>query len=450
MTNKELLIEGGLVVAMDEERSVAPRDVLVRGARIVWMGRSGRAPRPGPDTVRERLDAGGGLVLPGFVQAHVHLCQVLFRGLADDRPLLSWLSERIWPLEASHDEKSLAVSAELGIAELLLGGTTTLLDMGTTHRHDVVFETLERMGIRAASGKAMMDLNEGAPRGLRESMKESLAESDRLCARWHDSAGGRLRYAYAPRFILSCSGALLAEVAERSRQRSVLVHTHVAEHKEERREVERRLGKSDLRALEEQGIAGKLTVMAHGVQLTKSEMKRAARLGTRFVHCPSANLKLASGIADVVEMQKAGLVVGLGCDGAPCNNRLDVLSELRLAALLAKVKRADASALSPLDALALCTSAGARCLGWEDQIGSLELGKRADVVVVSMNGVHQAPLVDPLSALVYASSAADVRHVVVDGVVRVRAGELLGVDLGELAARAKREALRVAKRAGVA
>ena len=446
---RELLIEGGTLVAMDADRTVAPRDVLVRDGRIAWIGPRGRAPRAGEGVVRARLAAEHSAVLPGFVQAHVHLCQVLFRGLADDLPLLAWLRERIWPLEASHTERSLRSSAEIGTAELLRGGTTTILDMGTTRGHDAVFEALEQSGMRAISGKAMMDRGEDAPKRLLERTRESLAESERLRERWQGAAEGRLRYAYAPRFILSCSEELLREVGERGRAAGTLVHTHVAEHAEERRTVEQLLGKSDLAALEACGIAGPHVIMAHAVQLTKREMRRAAELGTRFVHCPSANLKLASGIADVVELRRAGVLLGLGCDGAPCSNRLDVLSEIRLALLLSKVRRGDACALAPLDALALATSEGARALGLESEVGSVEVGKRADLVVVGLDGVHQAPLVDPVSALCYASSASDVRHVVVDGVIRVRDGELLGVDVGALSARARVEARRCASRAGL-
>jgi 5-methylthioadenosine/S-adenosylhomocysteine deaminase len=445
----ELVIEGGTVVAMDPARTVAALDVLVRDGRIAWIGARGRAPRAAPGVSRARLAADGAAVLPGFVQAHVHLCQVLFRGLADDLPLLAWLRERIWPLEASHTERSLRVSAELGIAELMRGGTTTILDMGTTRHHDVVFDALERSGMRAISGKAMMDRAEGAPKGLRESTRESLDESDRLRAHWHGRAEGRLRYAYAPRFILSCSPRLLCEVAARRREPGGLVHTHVAEHKEERIEVERSLGMADLAALESHGLFGPQVVMAHAVQLTKREMRRAGRLGTRFVHCPGANLKLASGIADVVELQRAGLVLGLGSDGAPCNNRLDALSELRLALLLSKVKRGDAQALSPMDALALATIDGARVLGLDEEIGSIELGKRADIAVVSLDGVHQAPLVDVLSALCYASSASDVRHVLIDGAVRVRERELVGIEAASLSASARKEARSCATRAGL-
>src|SRR5690606_36951470 len=186
-----------------------------------------------------------------------------------------------------------------------------------------------------------------------------------------------------------------------------------------------------------------------GVQLSAAEMRRVAKRGTRIVHCPSANLKLASGIVDLVALRRAGVVVGIGADGAPCNNRLDAVGELRLASLLAKVKRHDARAMTPLEALELLTIEGARCLGLEAEIGSLEVGKRADVVVVSLRGIHQAPAQDPLSALVYASTAQDVRHVVADGHTRVRNGQLLGVDLARLRAQAAIAVRRVARRAGL-
>lgn len=441
----ELLIQGGTVVAMDAARSVGVRDMLVRDAHIVWLGPSGRAPRPQANSKRELVDARGCVVLPGFVQAHVHLCQVLFRGLADDLPLMRWLRERIWPFEAAHDRRSLRASAELGLCELIRSGTTTILDMGTVHHHDVVFEAMARFGIRGASGKAMMDVASGAPRGLTESTRDSLAESERLHTAFHGAESGRLRYAYAPRFVLSCTPKLLCGVAERAPAQGALIHTHVAEHAEERAEVRRALGMHDLAFLEQCGLKGPHVVMAHGVQLTLSEMRRAAKHGTRFVHCPSANLKLASGIADVANMQRAGLVVALGADGAPCNNRLDGLGELRLAALLAKHKQHDAAALSAMDALALLTIDGARCLGLADQVGSLEVGKRADVTVLSLDAIDHGPALDPVSAVVYASTGRDVRDVLIDGVVRLRKRELVDVDLAQVGAEARKQAKRIVK-----
>lgn len=447
----DLVVRGGTVATMDASRRVIAADVRVRDGRIVAVEerRDGQraATAENSSTSARIVDAQGAIVVPGFVQAHVHLCQALFRGMADDLPLLRWLRERIWPLEAAHDEASLAASARLGVAEMLRAGTTTVLDMGTVRHHDVVFEVLRDSGIRAFSGKAMMDRGVGVPAGLRESTRDSLRESERLIARWHGAAEGRLRYALAPRFILSCSPALMRCVAALARSSGTLIHSHAAEHPGERAEVRRRLGEDDVDAIARLGIAGPHVVLAHGVQLTRAQMRRCGRDGTRFVHCPSANLKLASGIADVVAMRRAGMLVGLGADGAPCNNRMDPLTEVRQAALLAKVVRQDASALSAMDALAMATIEGARVLGLDAEIGSIEVGKRADIAVVRIDGLHAEPWGDPVSRLVYSATAADVTDVIVDGVPLVSRGELRVLDVHEVRDEARRQAEALRQRA---
>jgi cytosine/adenosine deaminase-related metal-dependent hydrolase len=440
----DLVVRGGVVVTMDADRAVRRADVVVRDGAIAEVAHASGGAR-----AARVLDATGCAVIPGLVQAHVHLCQALFRGMADDLPLLEWLRERIWPLEGAHDERSLAASARLGLAEMILAGTTTILDMGTVHHHDVVFEAMRESGIRGFSGKAMMDHGHGVPKGLREKTRESLREAERLCQEWNGADGGRLGYAFAPRFVLSCSERLMRETAEMARALGALLHSHVAEHADERAAVRDALGMDDVEALAEYGLRGPTCLLAHAVQLRKDEMRRMAKDGTRVAHCPSANLKLASGIADVRAMRDAGIVVGLGADGAPCNNRMDPWTELRQAALLAKVKRASAAALPAIEALELATIDGARALGIDDRGGSIEPGKRADIVVVSLDGMHAEPPTDPVATLVYATTATDVRHVVVDGRVVVKDRELLTLDADSVRAGARAEAKRVAARARV-
>jgi cytosine/adenosine deaminase-related metal-dependent hydrolase len=441
----DTLIRGGTVVTCDPEHHVLTGDVAIRGRSIVAIGPHADASLSG---TRHVIEAAGCVVMPGLVQTHIHLVQTLFRGLADDVPLLAWLRRFIWPLEAAHDESSLRASAELGAAELLLGGTTTILDMGTVHGHDAVFDAIARSGLRALSGKAMMDTGDGVPEGLRETTKESLRESERLSKTWSGAGDGRLGYAYCPRFILSCSEALLRGCAEAAEDGGAVVHTHAAEQGEERQAVRKLLGDDDVAVLARLGITGERAVLAHGVQLTEIEMKKLATAKTRVVHCPSSNLKLGSGIAQVHALREAGVVVGIGADGAPCNNNLDGWLEMRLAALLAKV-RSGTSSLPARDVLQMATLDGARVMGMADSIGSLEVGKRADVVVVAVDGVHAAPALDRVSALVYAVKASDVRHVFVDGRPVVRDGELLTLDASRVAARAIEEAPKVARRAGL-
>lgn len=444
MSELDIVIRGGTLITLCSVHGTegVRTDVRVRGSRILAMGRA--AHRGPPSRV---LSAEGCVVIPGFVQAHVHLCQTLFRGTADGLPLLPWLRERIWPYEAAHDPRSLRASARLGVAELLRGGTTTILDMGTVRHHDQVFEVLAESGMRAFSGKAMMDRGSGIPRGLRETRRESVSESDRLRATWHGAAEDRLRYAYAPRFVLSCSGALLREVSERVAGSETLMHTHAAEHADERRAVREQLGKDDIEALAECGITGPRAVLAHGVQLRVTEIKRLSRAGTRLVHCPSANMKLGSGIAPLRAFREHGLVAGLGADGAACNNRLDAFTEMRQAALLSCAREQDALATSAADALRLATLGGARVLGLEDQIGTLEIGKRADITVVDISRLHHVPGGDALSRLVYCAGASDVRHVLVHGRVLVEGGELRTLDEAEVIRDATHELKRLVARA---
>jgi cytosine/adenosine deaminase-related metal-dependent hydrolase len=445
----DTLIRDGVVVTCDASDRVLRGDVLVRGRDIAAVGAVGaRAkldPTRGPLRV---LDASGCAVIPGLVQAHVHLCQVLMRGMADDLPLLEWLRRRIWPLEAAHDERSLVASAELGLVEAMLGGTTTLLDMGTVRAHDVVFDACERSGVRAVSGKAMMDEGDGVPRGLRESTRASLDESERLARAWRGTGAGRIGYGWAPRFILSCSEALVRGAVERAREGGDLLHTHAAEHPAEREAVRNALGDHDVAVLRSWGFSGQQAILAHGVQLDDEEARALARDGTRVVHCPSANLKLGSGIARVTDLDEAGVQLALGADGAPCNNNLDAFTEMRHAALLAKV-RTGVTTMPARRALRLATIDGARALGMGHVTGSIEVGKRADLAVVRLDGAHVEPGGDVFSRLVYACTASDVVHVLVDGEIVVKGREHQRLDAERVKARARSEARKLVARAGL-
>jgi 5-methylthioadenosine/S-adenosylhomocysteine deaminase len=439
-----LLIRGGTLVRCDRAGTVGGGDLLVEGTRIRQVGKvDPRGPIAKKSAIHV-IDATGCAVIPGFVQGHVHLCQVLFRGMADDLPLLDWLKQRIWPFEAAHDDASLSASAELGLLEMMLAGTTTILDMGTVHGYDVVFEACRKAGMRVFGGKTMMDAGADVPKRLLETTKASLKEADRLRASWDGKDGGMLRYAYAPRFILSCTEKLFRETSERGAN----LHTHVSEHPVERKTVEKLLGKSDFAKLREWGFKGPKTVLAHGVQLTDAEMKQAGKDGTRVTHCPSANLKLGSGIARVHAMRKAGIVVALGADGAPCNNNLDPWVEMRHAALLAKTLGKDAITQLPArEAFELATIEGAKALGIDGETGSLEAGKRADVVVVRLDGPHVEPGGDPFSRLVYACTSRDVEHVVANGELVVWKGEHTRLDRENVLARARAEAKKLSARA---
>jgi cytosine/adenosine deaminase-related metal-dependent hydrolase len=438
----ELIFRGGTILTIDPAHRVVTGDVAAVDGALVHVG--------GAYTPTSRdyqiIDCAGMVVMPGLVQGHTHLCQTLARGRADDLELLDWLRQVVWPYEGGLDAAALTASAELGCAELLLGGTTAILDMGTVHHTDAIFAAAERSGLRATIGKAMMDAPDPQiPAGLRETTRASLDESARLAARWHGAAGGRLRYAYAPRFVLSCTDELLREVGRvvaADPARGLRVHTHASENQGEIDLVMSRLGKRNLVYLDEVGLLGPHVGIAHCIHLDAEERRLLAARGAHLLHCPSSNLKLASGVASIPELIAAGVKVAIGADGAPCNNNLDGFLELRLAALLHK-PRCGPRALPAPEVIKLATLGGADALGLADQIGSLEVGKRADVIAVDVGGVHVVPTASPWSAIAYAATSHDVRHVAVDGKLVVRDRALLTMDVGQVREHARKAAARL-------
>ncbi len=437
------LIRNATILTMNDAMDIVEGSVSVRDGRIVSIG-------PEPPEAHDRIvDAGGGYLLPGFIQTHVHLCQTLFRGYADDMPLLEWLRRRVWPMEAAHTPSTLRASTRLAAAELLLTGTTTALTMETVHDTDVVFEALEDMGLRAVVGKCMMDSDDEVPRRLQEQTRASIDESVALRQRWDGRANGRLRAAFAPRFAVSCSRELLEAVAHLSARDSVLVHTHASENREEV-EVVRRLsgGFSNLEYLADTGLATPHLCTAHCVWVTDTEQAMLAERDVKVMHCPSSNLKLGSGLAPVTEMRARGISVSLGADGAACNNRLDMFEEMRLAATLQAVRR-QPGALTARDAVWMATREGARALGLQHEIGSIEAGKRADLILINRGRAHQAPDADPWSTLVYATRGTDVQLSMVDGEILVDGFSLVHHDVAGITAEAKAAAATIAARAGV-
>ena len=421
---ESLLIKGATVITLDGENQVFLGDVFVERGRIRALGASltGRAYRGA-----EVIAAHGRVLIPGFVQTHIHLCQTLFRGVADDLALIDWLTKRIWPMEAAHTAESVYASARLGIAELIRGGTTCALTMETVRHTEAVFTAVEESGFRATVGKCMMDKGDDVPAALREQTDASIAESLALLERWHGRADGRIRYCFAPRFAISCTRELLERVARLARERRVMVHTHASENKDEIEMVERETGRRNIEYLNDVGLAAPNVVLAHCVQLNNSEMDVLSQTGTNVAHCPSSNLKLGSGFAPIVEMLRRGISVSLGADGAPCNNRLDMFTEMRTAALIQKALHG-AEALPALQMLRMATIDGARALGLDKEIGSIEVGKRADLTLLNLEALHTTPHPDPVSTIVYAADASDVETVIIDGRVVMREGELTTLD----------------------
>lgn len=431
----DLHIRGGIVLPMVDDEESFRGDLLVDGGRIVEVVRDGAAPGV---VARRTLDASEAAVLPGFVQGHVHVVQSLLRHQADGLELLPWLRTATWPYEAALDGDGVEAAAELGIAELLSGGTTTALDFGTCRHHGRVFEAAERLGIRLVSGKTHMDTGDGVPAGLIEDTDRSLADAAALGERWHGAAGGRLRYAVAPRFALSCSRRLLEGCAGLARSRGWLLQSHANENITEVAAIRAATGTSNIEYFHTVGLTGPDVVLAHGVHLEAQEIALLASSRTTICHCPGANLKLGSGIADVPGLQRAGVRVVLGADGAPCNNRLSILHEMSLAATLHSLRHGP-SAMPATRVVAMATREGAAALHLDHEIGTLEPGKAADVTVVDLRGWPLQPAGHPAARIVHGATAGDVRHVVVAGRPVVVDGQLATADAGEL-----REKIRAA------
>ncbi len=422
-----LLIKNGIIVTMNPFREVMQGEILINGDRLVAVG---VVPEENADQV---IDARGMLVIPGLIQTHIHLCQVLFRGMADDLELLDWLKTRIWPLEAAHDEESLYYSALLGCAELLRGGTTAIVDMGTVHHTSDVFRAVQKAGLRYLGGKCLMDYGPEVPDGLKESPDVAINETIDLIHKWDGADQGRLRYALCPRFALSCTQPLLSQVSELAGRLNLPVHTHSSENRGEIDLVKKLTGKPNILYLYEQGLCSERTILAHCVHLNDVEIKILCESGTHIAHCPSANLKLASGYAPIPKLLDMGAKVSLGADGAPCNNTISAFMEMRLAALIHKPFYGP-RAMPAQQVFEMATLGGAEAMGLKSDIGSLEVGKKADLALIRLDGWHHFPQ-DAASVyghLVYQASSSDVYATVVNGKVLMKDNCLFTIDPDDL------------------
>jgi 5-methylthioadenosine/S-adenosylhomocysteine deaminase len=323
-----------------------------------------------------------------------------------------------------------------------------VLTMETVHDTDAVLEVLAETGIRATVGKCLMDRAGDAPARLHEDRRRGLEESRALRRTWHGRANGRLRTALAPRFAVSCSRELLEAVADESQTSGLLVHTHASENTDEVALVRAQSGMRNVEYLAELGLATPRLCTAHCVWVDEHEQALMAERGVKVLHCPGSNLKLGSGVAPVVDLRARGISVSLGTDGAACNNRLDMFDEMRLAATLQAMSRGP-GALPARDVLWMATREGARALGLDAEIGSIEAGKRADLIVVDTASPHLAPGTDPYSTLVYAARGSDVRTTIVDGEALVHDFTPVNLDSAAIAAESREAAKWLIDRAGL-
>ena len=428
----DLIVSGGTVVTMDANRRVIEDGaVAVAGGRIVAVGT--RAEVTGRYIAREVIDARGAAVIPGLIHGHTHVPMSLFRGIADDLDLSEWLTKYIFPAEAKNvTEEFVRAGTQLGLAEMIRGGTTTYCDM--YYFEDAIAEETERAGVRGLLGETVIDF----PVADNKTWPDAMRYAERFVARWK---GNRLiTAAIAPHAPYTVSEAHLKEVRSFSDRTGAPVVTHVAETRKEVEDITRDHGATPVEYLSRIGFLSPRDVFAHTVHLTENEIGLLKRNGVGSVHNPESNMKLASGVAPVPQLMKAGVAVGLGTDGAASNNDLDMWEAMDYAAKLHKLSTGDPKVVTAEEALAMATIGGARALHMEGDIGSLEEGKRADIVVVGLDSLHQTPRYNVYSHLVYATKASDVRTVVIEGRVVMRERRLL--TLNEALIKQKARAIR--------
>jgi 5-methylthioadenosine/S-adenosylhomocysteine deaminase len=413
----DLIVSGGTVVTMDKERRVIEDGaVAVAGGRIVAVGK--RSEIAGRYAAREVVDATGRAVIPGLINGHTHVPMTLFRGIADDLDLNEWLTKYIFPAEAKNvNEDFVRAGAQLGLAEMIRGGTTTYCDM--YYFEDAVADETERAGVRGLLGETVIDF----PVPDNKTWADAMRYTDNFVRKWKGHA--LITPAIAPHAPYTVSEAHLREVKAFSERTGAPIVTHVAETRKEVADITRDHGASPVEYLARIGFLGPRDVFAHTVHLTDAEINLLRQNGVGSVHNPQSNMKLASGVAPVPQMLKAGVAVGLGTDGAASNNDLDMWEEMDTVAKLHKVATFDPKVITAEEALALATINGARALHMDSEIGSLEAGKRADIVVVDLDSLNQTPRYNIYSHLVYATKAADVRTVVIEGRVVMRDRRLL-------------------------
>jgi cytosine/adenosine deaminase-related metal-dependent hydrolase len=405
-------------------------DVAVEGRIITEIGAV--VPRAGD----REIDATGCWVAPGLVQTHVHLCQTLFRGLAEDLDVMAWLDQWVWPLEQQLTADTAAASARWGVAQLLLSGTTTFNSMETARHTDAAFESAADLGARAFIGKALMDRQEPGTTLWGEDTGTAWADLVRLVERWHGTEDGRLHATVAPRAPSAATPALWGQALDLARRRRLVIHTHVNENQRQASRVAGANDARDVQLLGDLGALGPSSVLAHCVWLSEDERRLLAATGTSVAHCPTANLKLGSGTALVPEMLRAGINVSIGTDGAACNNGLDGFEELRMAALVHR-PRCGAGAMPAERALQLGTSGGARALGLGEHIGQLEVGRVADLAIITTPEAADPLELERAAVHLVFGPTRRVESVLVDGRLVVDHGELVHGSLADIEADAR-------------
>lgn len=432
MQQVDIIIKNSTILTMDNKTSTVENGCLcVQGDSISHIGTGDEKEYSAPKII----DARGGLVLPGLINGHTHAAMSLFRGLADDLPLMEWLNNYIFPVESKMDSDFVYTGTLLACAEMIMSGTTTFCDMYLFEEQAV--KAARKAGMRCLAGEALYDF----PSPNYGHVEEGLNYTESLIQKCADDP--IISIAVAPHSLFTCSPDLLTAANELALKYEVPFVIHVAETLTEIDEVRKRYGKTPVNHLHSLGILGPHLIADHCVYIYEEEIEMMAAYGVKVIHNPESNMKLASGIAPVPEMIAKGLNVGLGTDGCASNNNLDLFGEMDMTAKLHKVNSLDPTVMDTVTVLKMATIEGAKALGIEDITGSLEVGKRADIIILDCNKPHLTPMYNPYSHCVYAASANDVSHSIINGRLIMEDRRLISLDINEIIAKAEEKAVQV-------
>lgn len=421
----QILIKNGYVISMNKNREIFKNgSVLIEDDKIKAVG------KVEPSLVNadaEIYDAQGKIILPGLVNTHVHLSQQLGRGVADDVVLLTWLRERVWPYESSFNYEDSLISSTACCVELIKTGVTTFLEAGGQYV-DAMAEAVEKCGLRACLSKSTMDEGEGLPKAWQKTTQEELDFQEELFKKYNDTADGRIKIWFGLRTIFNNSDELIKGTKTLADKYNTGIHMHVLEVKEEMDYTRATRGETTVEHMNRLGVLGPNLVAAHTVWLTEREIDLFRLYDVKVSHNPGAAMKVVLGFAKIPEMLEKGIAVSIGTDGAPSNNRMDMMRDMYLTSLIHKGRTLNPKTVSAEQVLEMATINGARCALMEKEIGSLEVGKKADLIILNPDTIHSLPVIDPVANIVYAMSSENVESNMCNGKWLMKNREILFLD----------------------
>lgn len=442
----QILIKNGYVISMNKNREIFKNgSVLIEDDKIKAVG------KVEPSLVNadaEIYDAQGKIILPGLVNTHVHLSQQLGRGVADDVVLLTWLRERVWPYESSFKYEDSLISSTACCVELIKTGVTTFLEAGGQYV-DAMAEAVEKCGLRACLSKSTMDEGEGLPKAWQKTTQEELDFQEELFKKYNDTADGRIKIWFGLRTIFNNSDELIKGTKTLADKYNTGIHMHVLEVKEEMDYTRATRGETTVEHMNRLGVLGPNLVAAHTVWLTEREIDLFRLYDVKVSHNPGAAMKVVLGFAKIPEMLEKGIAVSIGTDGAPSNNRMDMMRDMYLTSLIHKGRTLNPKTVSAEQVLEMATINGARCALMEKEIGSLEVGKKADLIILNPDTIHSLPVIDPVANIVYAMSSENVESNMCNGKWLMKNREILFLDEKDLLEKVKIQNKKVMDKAGI-